>query len=183
MRVEDLDRNWAYREKTVASDMSPARDGVRFELTSFLAGKTRAWGIFEDRFGRLRRRFDVDMEGTWQDARFRLNERFRYDDGREEFRTWWVTPGISGAFRAECEDCVGGAQGQSGNDMVRMSYAFRLKLPSRSLVVDFDDRLYRISATRAVNRVTMRKWGVKLGELSLFFTREHGPDVEAGAGR
>ena len=163
----------------MANDSSPAPVRVRFELTSFLAGKTRAWGIFEDRFGRLRQRFDIEMVGTWQDTKFRLNEQFRYEDGRVEFRTWWVTPGTAGAFRAECDDCVGGARGACTNDMVHMSYAFRLKLPSRSLVVDFDDRLYRISETTAVNRVTMRKWGVKLGELSLFFTRE---DRHGGTG-
>lgn len=155
----------------MANDLSPAASGIRFELTSFLDGKTHAWGIFEDRFGRLRRRFDVEMDGAWHGAKFRLDERFRYDDGREEVRTWWVTPGNAGRFRAECDDCVGGADGLCTADMVRMSYAFRLQLPSRVLVVDFEDRLYRISATTAVNRVTMRKWGVKLGELSLFFTR------------
>jgi len=38
-------------------------------------------------------------------------------------------------------------------------------------LVAFDDRLYRVGDRIAVNRATMSKWGVKLGELSLFFQR------------
>jgi hypothetical protein len=52
-----------------------------------------------------------------------------------------------------------------------MSYRFRLKLASREIVVTFDDRLHRIGEMGAVNRATMSKWGIKLGELSLFFQR------------
>ena len=72
----------------------------RFELTSFLDGKTRAWGVFEDRFGRLRRRFDVEMNGAWRGTNFVLDERFVYDDGRSEMRQWVVKPMPGGHFRA-----------------------------------------------------------------------------------
>lgn len=142
-----------------------------FELTSFLEGRTRAWGVFEDRFGRLRRRFTVDMHGRWHDNSFVLDERFVYDTGETETRIWLVTPSGAGRFRATCADCIGSAWGESDADSVRMSYRFRLKLRAREIVVAFDDRLYRMSDTSAVNRATMSKWGIKLGELSLFFQR------------
>ncbi len=142
-----------------------------FELTSFLDGHTRAWGVFEDRFGRLRRRFTVEMHGRWHDQVFMLDERFVYDTGESETRTWAVTPLGNGRFRATCADCIGSADGQSDADSVRMSYRFRLKLKGRKIVVAFDDRLYWMGDTTAVNRATMSKWGIKLGELSLFFQR------------
>jgi hypothetical protein len=142
-----------------------------FELTTFLEGHTRAWGVFEDRFGRLRRRFTVDMHGRWRDTSFVLEERFVYDTGETETRTWHVTPNGAGRFLATCDDCVGSASGESDADSVRMSYRFRLKLRAREIIVAFDDRLYRMGDTIAVNRATMSKWGFKLGELSLFFQR------------
>lgn len=156
----------------MANDMTPIGDGRFFELTSFLEGESRAWGIFEDRFGRVRRRIDVTMIGRWDGDVFRLDEHFVYDDGRREHRVWTVKPDGPGKFRATCDDCVGEAIGTCAADSIRMAYAFKLKLPSRTLVVDFDDRIYRMSATTAVNRATMRKWGIKLGELSLFFERK-----------
>jgi hypothetical protein len=144
----------------------------RFELTEFLAGRTRAWGVFEDRFGRLRRRFDVDMHGRWEGETFVLDEQFTYDTGETEARTWRVKVASDGRFTATCPDCIGEARGTCTDDVIRMRYRFRLKLGAREIAVDFDDRLYRMGPTLAVNRARMSKWGVELGALSLFFTRE-----------
>ncbi len=154
------------------NDMSRIRVASHFELTSFLEGRTFAWGIFEDRFGRVRRRFTVEMVGRWQDRVFYLDERFTYDDGRRETRVWRVEPSDQGRFTATCADCVGIAQGESSADTIRMAYTFRLKLDGRKIDVSFDDRIYRVGEHVAVNRAIMRKWGVRLGEVSLFFRRE-----------
>lgn len=158
----------------MAQDMTPVSNqgSLRlFELTTFLEGRTRAWGVFEDRFGRVRRRLAVDMNGRWEGGAFVLDERFEYDGDAVETRTWRIVPLGAGRFRASCPDCVGDATGECSSDSVRMSYRFRLKLESREIVVTFDDRLHRIGDGIAVNRATMSKWGVKLGELSLFFQR------------
>lgn len=142
-----------------------------FELTSFFNGSTRAWGVFEDRFGRLKRRFTVEMQGRWEGQAFVIDERFVYDTGEIDNRTWHVTPLGAGRFKAMCSDCVGYAHGECDADSVRMSYRFRLKLNDRTIVVAFEDRLYRMADSTAINRTTMSKWGIKLGELSLFFQR------------
>ena len=52
-----------------------------FVLEAYFAGETRAWGIFEDRFGNLRRQFVVDITGTWNGQELVLDERFAYSDG------------------------------------------------------------------------------------------------------
>lgn len=70
------------------NDMSPIGEKSGFALTSFLLGRTRAWGIFEDRFGRVKLRFAVEMNGAWSGQTFVLNEQFNYDDGRSEKRVW-----------------------------------------------------------------------------------------------
>ena len=145
--------------------------GPLFELTTFLEGRTTAWGIFEDRFGKARRRFTVELMGRWLDTSFYLDESFEYDDGTHEERVWRVTPTGRGRFSATCSDCIGTAYGSCDADTIRMSYRFRLRLDTRAITVDFDDRIYRVGNDVAVNRATMRKWGVKLGEVSLFFRR------------
>lgn len=155
----------------MAQDMLPASE-PRFELTSFFNGRTTAVGVFEDRFGRLKRRLEVRMHGQWIGSDFRLDEYFIYDTGETENRTWLITPGRDGSFTATCPDCVGKAEGRCDADSIRMHYAFRLKLTDSEIVVTFDDRIYRFGDGIAVNRATMRKWGVRLGELALFFRRE-----------
>ena len=161
---------------------NPQGKTTRFDLTSFLAGRTTAWGIFEDRFGRLRRRFTVEMNGEWREHVFYLDETFVFDTGEHETRTWRVMPTTDGQFTATCADCIGEATGACNVDRIQMTYKFRLQLNKRSLVVDFDDRIYRMGDGIAINRATMRKWGVRLGELSLFFQR-HDAAVSANAPR
>lgn len=160
-------------------DKTPVQAGSLFELTTFLDGRSLAWGIFEDRFGKLRRRFKVELLGRWHDDLFELEEQFTYDDGTRETRVWRVTPMGAGRFSATCPDCVGAAHGTCDADSIRMSYRFRLKLDARRIDVDFEDRIYRVGDGVAFNRATMRKWGIRLGEVSLFFRRE---DAASGRG-
>ncbi len=153
------------------NDMSPILEQQEFSLTNFLEGKTQAWGIFEDRFGKVKLRFAVEMNGSWSGDTFILLEDFDYDDGRKEKREWHVKPGENGYFTATCDDCIGQAVGQTDNNEIQMRYRFRLKLKKRTLDVDFLDRLIKVDEQRVVNRAIMSKWGIKLGELSLFFEK------------
>lgn len=146
--------------------------GSLFELNTFLEGRSSAWGVFEDRFGKVRRRFSVELWGRWEGHTFVLDEQFTYEDGSREERVWRVEPDGDGRFTATCADCLGVARGSCDADTIRMSYRFRLKLDQREISVDLDDRIYRIGDGIAMNRATMSKWGVRLGEISLFFRRE-----------
>ena len=156
---------------------APQAAGSCFELTKFLEGRTFAWGIFEDRFGKLRRRFSVEMNGHWQDDVFVLEESFIYDTGDEEKRTWRVLASTPQVFSATCSDCVGAAVGSCDADSIRMRYRFRLTIQKRVVLVDFDDCIYRMGEGIAVNRARMSKWGIRLGELSLFFRKEGALDT------
>ena len=70
------------------SDFSKAEPLLRIE--DYFVGQTRAWGIFEDRFGNLRRQFDVDIQGSWDGEALVLDERFRYRDGETDRRIWTI---------------------------------------------------------------------------------------------
>jgi len=164
------------------NDMRSVQASPIFDPTTFLEGQTLAWGIFEDRFGRVRRRFSVEMSGRWEGSVFYLEETFLYDDGTTEKRVWRIVPEAKGRFTATCADCVGTARGECDANTIRMSYRFRLRLENRTIDVDFDDRIYLVSDAIAVNRAVMRKWGVRLGAVSLFFHRgDDGQDIRQAA--
>ena len=55
-------------------------------LEQFFAGQTVAYGIFEDRFGALKRQFRVQITGTEADGKLILDEDFLYDDGEQAKR-------------------------------------------------------------------------------------------------
>jgi len=62
----------------------------RLVLEEFFTGKSIAYGIFEDRFGNLRRQFRVNLNGNLDGNRLVLDEEFLYDDGERASRTWTI---------------------------------------------------------------------------------------------
>jgi hypothetical protein len=155
----------------MANDMSPGIVPDRFDITRFFAGRTRGRGVFEDRFGRLRRQFEATFDGRFVGADFVIDEAFTYDDGATEHRQWTITPSQNGHFTATCSDCVGVAVAEATDQSWRMRYDFRLKFGSRAMIVNFDDRVYRVSGRIALNRATISKWGVRIGEVSVVFEK------------
>lgn len=143
--------------------------GPGFSITSFFARPTRAYGIFEDRFGRVRKRFTVDFSGRWDGGAFVLDERFTYDDGVTDRREWRVLPGRDGAFTAEGTGLKGVARGQTSAGMIRMDYLYVLKMGKGGMPVRFDDRLYDLGNGRVMNRAIMKKFGITLGSLSIYY--------------
>ena len=53
-------------------------------LENFFSGKTVARGVFEDRFGNIKKYFKVDIVGTWNGKTLILEENFVYNDGSKE---------------------------------------------------------------------------------------------------
>ena len=54
-----------------AADAPPADSvGEPFVFERFFEGGVRGWGFFEDRFRKIRSRFDIEMTGRWHDEIF-----------------------------------------------------------------------------------------------------------------
>ena len=62
----------------------------KLDLFSFFEGKTVAYGIFEDRFGNLKRQFRVNITGKIENNTLTLDEDFLYDDGEQANRIWKI---------------------------------------------------------------------------------------------
>jgi hypothetical protein len=61
------------------------------KIEEYFLGKTKAYGIVEDRWGKLRKSFTVDMTGSYDGDQFVLDENFVYSDGTVEHRLWRIT--------------------------------------------------------------------------------------------
>lgn len=59
-------------------------------IEDYFTGKTMAWGMFQDRFGKVRNRFKVIMVGTMEDDTLVLDEDFFYTDGSTSRRIWKI---------------------------------------------------------------------------------------------
>ena len=66
---------------------------------------------------------------------------------------------------------VGEASGQTAGNALRWNYTLRLPVDGKEYEVQFDDWMFQIDERVVLNRATMRKFGITLGEVFLSFTK------------
>lgn len=148
----------------------------RLNLASFFVGETVAFGIFEDRFGNLRRQFRVEIEGTLDGDVLTLDEQFLYDDGERDQRIWKIRPMGQGSdgqtlYEGSADDIKGIAKGAIAGNAMNWQYDVVLTMSGRDLEVHFDDWIYRMHEDVAVNRAYVSKFGVEIGSVTIVFLR------------
>lgn len=143
----------------------------RLVLEDYFAGKTRAWGIFEDRFGRVRRQFTVDIDGVWDGETLVLDERFEYRDGERDRRVWTIAKAGARRYEGRADDVVGLAVGEAHGSVLNWRYEMDLKIGGSTWRVAFDDRMFLQPDNVLINRARVSKWGFELGTVTLFFRK------------
>jgi hypothetical protein len=150
---------------------SYAQEKPQLDLRTYFNGTLDAWGVFTDRGGQVVKRFTVVMTCTWQGDEGVLDEAFVYADGTKQRRIWRLKAGLDGRYTGRADDVVGEAMGQVSGNAFRWGYTLALPVDGRVWQVDFDDWMYLMDERVMLNKATMSKWGVKLGEVTLSFTR------------
>ena len=141
----------------------------RLILEEYFAGKTRAWGLFEDRFGNVRRQFVVDIDGTWDGRELVLDERFAYSDGEIDRRIWHIRKTGDHRYEGRADDVIGVAQGIAHGNALNWRYDMDLKINGFNVRVDFNDWMFLQSSDVMINRARVTKFGIELGEVTLVF--------------
>jgi len=150
---------------------SYALEKPQLDLRTYFTGTIDAWGVFTDRSGQVVKRFTVVMDCSWQGDEGVLDEAFVYSDGTQQRRIWKLKAGPNGTYTGRAEDVVGEASGQVSGNAFRWGYTLALPVDGRVWNVEFDDWMYLMDERVMLNKATMSKWGVKLGEVTLSFTR------------
>ena len=146
----------------------------KLDLFSFFEGKTIAYGIFEDRFGNLKRQFRVNISGTIVDETLTLDEDFLYDDGEKTKRIWKIkkiTKEDKITYEGQAEDIEGTASGSISGNTLNWSYDIYLNIKGSNIKVHFNDWIYKQSENLAINRAYVSKFGINIGSVTLVFLR------------
>jgi len=141
------------------------------DLKTYFNGELVAHGLFTDRSGKVARRFTVLMTGTWQGNEGTLDERFTYSDGKTERRVWRLTDQGGGRYLGRADDVVGDALGQAAGNALNWRYTLRLPVDGKDVEVQFDDWMYLMDERVMLNKAVMSKFGIRLGEVTLSFTK------------
>ena len=143
-----------------------------FAMEEYFNGHTRAWGIFEDRFGELRAQFTVHIEGKWTGSELILKQDFIYTDGRTDQRIWTVTKIDANTYQGRAGDVIGVANGRSFGNAFNWHYDVDLKVrDDRRYRVHFNDWMFLQADDVLLNRARATKWGIEVGETTLVFTK------------
>lgn len=152
------------------SDFQGSKPPLRLE--QYFEGRTWAWGVFEDRFGKLRRQFTVEIDGQWDGRQLRLDEYFEYRDGETDRRIWLITPDGEDRYIGEADDIIGNAEGRLAGNALQWQYEMLLPVDDSTWKVKFDDRMYLQPGGVLVNRAYVSRWGVEIGTVSIFFSKQ-----------
>lgn len=141
------------------------------DLQQYFNGVLDAYGVFTDRSGTVVKRFTVVMRCSWQGDDGVLDEDFTYSDGTTQKRVWRLKKLPDGRYTGTAGDVVGTAQGQARGNAFYWTYTLRLPVDDAVYDVTFDDWMYLMTDTVMLNKATMSKFGVRLGEVTLSFTK------------
>ena len=53
----------------------------RLIIEEYLSGNVKAWGVLQNRSGKVTRQFSADLNGQWDGKQLILDEKFNWDDG------------------------------------------------------------------------------------------------------
>ena len=153
-----------------------ANNHPKLVLEEYFLGKTRAWGIFEDRFGKLKRQFVVDIEGKWDGKILTLDENFLYSDGEKSFRQWRISKSKEGLYHGQADDVIGTASGTAAGNALNWTYSLDLKIGNnKTLRVAFNDWMFLQPGGVLLNRARMSKYGIELGQVTIAFMKIKDP--------
>ncbi|MFP5507979.1 MAG: DUF3833 domain-containing protein [Alphaproteobacteria bacterium] len=141
-------------------------------LEEFFEGRTLAYGQFQDIFGTVRRRFEVEINGTWDGKTLTLVEDFVYEDGSTEQRVWTLLKTGADTWRGTAPGVIGEAFGEERGDAFNWRYTIDLPVPDGTLRVTFDDWMWLLTEDRLLNRAYMKRFGVDIGEVIITFEKQ-----------
>ncbi|WP_293748381.1 DUF3833 domain-containing protein [uncultured Paraglaciecola sp.] len=142
-----------------------------FDLATYFDGEVTAWGIVQDYSNKLTRRFCVDIVGTWQGNKGQLHETFYYNNDEQQIRIWDLIIAGDGSVTGGAADVIGQASGGSQGTAFNWQYTLRIPVDDTEYDLFVDDWMFMLDTDRVMNRSYMKKLGVTVAEISIFFDK------------
>lgn len=147
------------------------------QLEQYFGGKLVGHGLFMDRGGEVKRRFVVAITGTVSSDKapndtIVLDEQFTWSDGVKDSRVWTLKKQANGDWHGTAKDVIGFATGKVAGNALNWRYVLELPVDGKTYHVDFDDWMYLIDDKVMINKAVMSKFGFRLGEVLISFTKQ-----------
>ena len=141
------------------------------KIEKYFEGQVKAWGLLQDRKGKVTRQFKADMFGRFENNTLTLEEEFFWNDGEKQKRVWNIEKIDEHNYIGTAADVVGKAKGFSYGSAFKFEYDLMVPIKGKNIKISFDDWIFKQDEEIAINRATLKKFGFKVGELTVFFKK------------
>ena len=141
------------------------------KIEKYFQGQVKAWGLLQDRKGKVTRQFKADMFGKFENNILTLEEEFFWIDGENQKRVWSIEKIDEHNYIGTAADVVGKAKGFSYGSAFKFEYKLLVPYKNKKIQIRFDDWIFKQDEKVAINRATMTKFGFKVAELTVFFKK------------
>ena len=143
----------------------------RLIIEEYLTGNVKAYGILQNRSGKVTRQFTADLDGKWDGQQLILDEKFNWNDGEIQTRQWKINKIDEHNYEGTASDVVGTAKGFSYGPAFKFEYVLLVPVKGKEIKITFDDWIFKQDERVAINRATMTKFGFIVAELTVMFVK------------
>lgn len=141
------------------------------KLQDFFQGTVIGDGVIYGITRNIVKTFHVKMNCKWNENYGEFDESFIFSDGQESKRLWRIRIINESEFEGYADDVVGIAKGMQNSNYANLKYKLKIPYGKGSLVLTMDDWMHLIADNVIINRTSMKKFGIKVGELVIFLRR------------
>ena len=160
--------------RTVVGSIGPSEERqpspMSFILEEFFAGQAVAEARFIAING-VNRRFRIDINGKWAQDTLTLHEKFNFDDGETDEKTWRFTKTAENTYMAHREDVVRPVRAVISSNTLRYSYLLYLDPANSANVVRFRDKIQMVGERTLKNTAIVTKFGIPVALVTGTFTK------------
>jgi hypothetical protein len=152
-------------------DVNEYRDaGPKLDMRTFFDGELKAYGILQDRSGKVTRKFTADIDASWMGNKGVLDETFYFDDGETSKRVWQLE--LQGnRVVGTAGDVVGEASGEFSGNALFWRYVLTIPYKEKTIDITIDDWLYLVTENKLINKSVLKKFGFRVGDLTLLIEK------------
>lgn len=148
-----------------------AAEKPTLDLQQYFNGTLDAQGMFQDRSGKVIKRFAVVINCKWNGDVGTFDEDFSYSDGTKQKRIWTLRKTGPSTYTGTAADVVGEAQGVVAGNALRWKYVLALPVDGKIVNVNFEDWMYLMDQRVMLNRASVSKYGFHVGDVTLSFNK------------
>ena len=107
----------------------------RLIIEEYLSGNVKAWGVLQNRSGKVTRQFKADLNGKWNGSQLILDEIFNWTDGEKQTRQWTINKIDEHNYEGTASDVVGTAKGFSYGPAFKFEYVLLVPIKGKNVKV------------------------------------------------